>query len=156
VTRRISPLPSGAAAVLAIMHAACFPAEPWDAEALARILGLAGAFGLLVWQGEQPVGFAAARNLGDEVEILTIGVLPDYRGQGYGRDLLTAVAAEAGRRGAGSLVLEVAETNTAARGLYRAFGFAQVGRRPGYYRNAAGAEDGLILRCNISGNPLVR
>jgi ribosomal-protein-alanine N-acetyltransferase len=156
VTRRIGSLPAGAAVPLAVMHAACFPAEPWDAEALARILDLAGAFGLLAWQGEEPAGFAVARDLGDEVEILTIGVLPGYRGQGHGGALLAAVATEAARCGAGSLVLEVAETNIAARALYRGFGFTQVGRRPAYYRSEAGAEDGLILRCDVSGNPLAR
>jgi hypothetical protein len=33
---RVAPLPAGAAEPLALLHAACFPEDPWDAEALAR------------------------------------------------------------------------------------------------------------------------
>jgi ribosomal-protein-alanine N-acetyltransferase len=133
-------------APLASMHGACFPDEPWDADALGRILGLAGAFGFLAWRDGEPAGFIIARDLGGEVEILTIGVLPESRRRGCARSLLDAVAGEGQRRGAGSLVLEVAEPNAAAQALYCRFGFTRVGRRPRYYRAKQGLLDALILR----------
>ena len=43
-----------------------------------------------------------------------------------------------------SLTLEVRSSNAPARALYEKLGFAQVGRRPNYYRNPK--EDALILR----------
>jgi ribosomal-protein-alanine N-acetyltransferase len=147
----IAPLPAGAAEPLSAMHRASFPEDPWDAEALERILGLFGAFGYLAWQDDTPAGFVVARDLGGEVEVLSLGVLPQWRRQGIGRRLIDAVVAEAARRRAASLVLEVATENQAARGLYAAMGFIQVGRRPRYYRRTDGRADALILRCGISG-----
>ncbi len=69
-----------------------------------------------------------------------MGVLPAWRRRGIGRALLDAVVAEAGARGIASIVLEVAADNEAARRLYAALGFVQVGRRPRYYRRAGGRQ----------------
>jgi ribosomal-protein-alanine N-acetyltransferase len=149
VSRTVAAIPAGAAVPLSAMHRACFPEDPWDAEALGRILALSGAFGCLAWEGDTPAGFVLARDLGGEVEILSLGVLPQWRRRGIGRALLLSVVAEAERRRAGSLVLEVATENEAARLLYAAFGFVQVGRRPRYYRSLCGRADALILRCAI-------
>lgn len=146
---RITAVPAGAAVPLAAMHRACFPDDPWDADALERILGLSGSFGHLAWQDDNPIGFILARDLGDEAEILSLGVLPACRRRGIGRALLAAVAAEAAARHSGAIVLEVAADNDAARRLYAAFGFVAAGRRPRYYRRIAGTADALILRRNI-------
>jgi len=133
------------------MHLASFPEDPWDTAALERILALSGGFGYLAWRGDAPAGFILARDLGGEVEILSLGVLSARRRQGIGRALLDSVVAEAERRRAGSLVLEVATENRAARLLYAACGFVQVGRRPRYYRRPDGRADALILRRAVTG-----
>lgn len=52
-----------------------------------------------------------------------IAVLPDWRGQGIGRALLRAIAAEARALGCCKLTLEVREDNPAARALYATEGF---------------------------------
>ena len=152
---RIAPIPDGAAEPLALMHRACFPEDPWDAASFARLLALYGVFGYLAWldeprrrrPGDDALGgFILARDLGGEAEILTLGVLPRMRRLGVGRALLDAVMAEAGRRRLGSVVLEVAADNAAARRLYGATGFVRVGTRPRYYRRDHGAIDALILR----------
>ena len=147
----ITPIPTGAAVPLAALHRACFPEDPWDAPALERILALAGGFGYLAWQGETPAGFILARTLAGEVEVLSIGVLPEWRRRGIGRGLIDAVIGEAARSGVGSIVLEVATENEPARRLYAAFEFIQVGRRPRYYRQTGAGADGLILRRAIAG-----
>ncbi|HTV90949.1 MAG TPA: GNAT family N-acetyltransferase [Stellaceae bacterium] len=146
----ITPLAAGIELPLSLMHGAAFPEEPWDAAALVRVLALSGVFGFLAWQAGEPAGFALARDLGDESEILSLGVVPDCRRRGVGRLLLDAVIAEAGRRCTGSVVLEVAVANGAARRLYAATGFVQVGRRPRYYRHDGQDGDGLILRRAIN------
>jgi [ribosomal protein S18]-alanine N-acetyltransferase len=152
----ITPVPLGAEVPLAEMHRACFPEGPWDAATLERILALAGGFGYLAWRAESPVGFILARDLAGEVEILSVGVLPPWRRRGVGRALMDAVVAKAERDGLGSIVLEVASENAAARRLYAAFGFVQVGRRPGYYRQPEGRVDGLILRRGMTSEPASR
>jgi [ribosomal protein S18]-alanine N-acetyltransferase len=143
---QITPLPAGAALPLAAMHSACFPEEPWNAAVMDRLQALSGVFGFLAWCGDTPSGFVLARDLGDEVEVLSLGVLPVWRRRGVGRALLDAVIADAGRRGCASVVLEVAAGNPAARALYAGNGFVRVGRRPGYYRHSGEQSDGLILR----------
>jgi len=153
VSCAITPLAANAAEPLAVLHAGCFPEDPWDAEALGRILGLSGGFGFLAWQSEMPVGFALARDLGSEGEILSLGVLPDCRRLGIGRALLRAVIDEAARRELPSIVLEVADDNAAARGLYASAGFVAVGRRTRYYRRGGETIDALLLRCPVNGEP---
>jgi [ribosomal protein S18]-alanine N-acetyltransferase len=153
LTWNITPVPIGAEVPLSAMHRACFPDSPWDAATLERILTLAGGFGYLAWQEDAPVGFILARDLAAEVEVLSVGVLPQWRRRGVGRALFDAVVARTERDGLGSIVLEVAAENEAARALYAAFGFVQVGRRPGYYRQTGGRADGLILRRGTTGEP---
>ena len=149
------PLPTGAgaAAALSQMQRVCFPEDPWDDEAFYLLLALRGAFGHFGWCDEAAAGFLLARDLGGEAEILTLGVLPEMRRAGIGRALLDAAIAEAGRRGLGSLVLEVAADNDAARLLYDSAGFAQVGRRPRYYRRDREPADALILRLCFCSSP---
>ena len=146
---RVAPLPSGTAEPLSLMHKACFPEDPWDAGSFERILALHGVFGYLAWLDEIPAGFILARDLGGEAEILTLCVLPEMRRLGAGRALLDVVVAQAGRRQIGSIVLEVAIDNEAARRLYGAAGFVRVGLRPRYYWRVQAAVDALILRLPI-------
>ncbi len=141
------------AQVMAALHAASFPAGArWGADAMALQLGLPGAFGFLgglgAGFGGNPGGFVLARVAADEAEILTLAVTPGARRRGLGGVLLRAAWLRAMAGGAGCLFLEVAEDNAAARALYAAMGFVQVGRRRGYY--GAGA-DALVLRLERSG-----
>jgi [ribosomal protein S18]-alanine N-acetyltransferase len=54
-------------------------------------------------------------------------VAATHRGQGVGRQLLSAAIAEARERSAARIELEVYAHNTAALALYRAFGFSESG-----------------------------
>ena len=59
-----------------------------------------------------------------------LATYPDFRGRGYGRELLSiaeAIARDAGRRG---LSIIVADTNAGARRLYERSGFREQARRP--------------------------
>ena len=133
--------------VLAAVQQRCFPDDPWEADFIETLLGQPGGFGLLALDGgTTPVGFALVRVVGEDSEILTIGVLPQARRAGLGRRLVEAVCGEVARRGATALFLEVAEDNGAARALYAHSGFAQVGRRPGYYIRPDGRAAALVLR----------
>ena len=106
--------------------------EPLADEVKARLPGdLAAnpqAFSLLARHGDEAVGLAncfmgystfAAAPL---VNIHDVAVLPDHRGKGIGKALLAAVEAEALKRGACKITLEVLSGNP-ARHLYAACGF---------------------------------
>ncbi|MEO8335694.1 MAG: ribosomal protein S18-alanine N-acetyltransferase [bacterium] len=90
------------------------------------------------------VGYVIALVLGEEAEIANLAVSSDARGRGVGGLLLDRVTDELVQRGVWSVYLEVRESNTAARALYKSRAFRQVGRRRGYYRHPA--EDALLLK----------
>jgi ribosomal protein S18 acetylase RimI-like enzyme len=58
------------------------------------------------------------------LNIHDLAVVPQHRGRGIGRALLTAAEAHALRRGCCKLTLEVQDDNQRARALYKCFGFA--------------------------------
>ncbi|MFZ2004542.1 MAG: GNAT family N-acetyltransferase [Stellaceae bacterium] len=146
MSRRIEPIPATAMEALAALHRACFPADPWEAPALARIMALSGGFGWLAIEDEEPAGFILVRDLGNECEVLSLGVAPLWRRRGVAQELLRKAISEATRRHLPSIVLEVAVDNDAATDLYRAAGFVAVGRRARYYSRPDGRVDAMILR----------
>lgn len=150
MSRRIEPIPAMAIEALAILHQACFPDDPWEAGALARIMALSGGFGWLAFEDEEPAGFILVRDLGNECEVLSLGVAPRWRRRGIAQDLLRTAMEEAARRDLPSVVLEVAVDNEAANDLYSAAGFVAVGRRARYYKRPDGRVDAMILRAALS------
>jgi len=154
VTRRIEALssqtPEAVAIPLAALHRTCFPEDPWQPQAIAELMALAGFFGRIAWEGLETTGLALAQGLSQECEILTLGVVPKWRRSGIASALLAAIVEEARHRGAQALFLEVAVDNTAARALYRVNGFVQIGRRANYYRRAECRVDALVLRHLLS------
>ena len=133
--------------VVAALHTLCFD-DPWDADALRKILIVPGGFGCLVLDpaNETPGGFALGRVAGTECEVISIGVPPPLRRRGWGAALVDGLLEQARQSGADTVVLEVAEDNAAALALYRARGFVIVGRRPAYYRRVDGPVDAHIMR----------
>lgn len=112
--------------------------EAWTEAQCAGIMGMPGTWLQLARDGERALaGFALARAIGDEGELLLLSVRPDWRGRGIGRTLLDAALDEAKRRGVRAFNLEVRESNRAI-ALYTAAGFTQVGVRRDYYRGVDG------------------
>ena len=129
---------------LARVHAAAFD-HPWPPEAFTELMAGPGVFALAATDG-LPVGLILMRAIAGEAEVLTLAVAPTHRRLGAARALLEAGLGQARVLGAQSAFLEVAADNAAAIALYSAAGFAQVGRRAGYYRRTGAAPvDGLVL-----------
>ena len=137
------------AARLAAIHAEAFdrPGETsWSAAAFADLLGQPGVFAI-----DSADGFILMRAVADEAEILTLAVRPAARRQGEGGRLVGEGVLAAAVGGAARVFLEVAEDNAAARALYAGAGFAEAGRRPGYYAGAdGGRRDALLLVLNLT------
>jgi ribosomal-protein-alanine N-acetyltransferase len=125
--------------VMATMEAAFDPmfGEAWTRSQCAGIMGLPGVWLILARNGREGAGFALARAVFDEAELLLLAVRPGHRRSGIGGALLNGVVEEAQRRGARQLHLEMREGNPAG-ALYAGFGFAEVGRRRAYYRGRNG------------------
>mgnify|MGYP001244619670 CR=1 FL=1 len=132
-------------AALAALHARAFVAPPpWGAASFASLLASPHSF-----LRADPAGraFVLGRAIADEAELLTLATAPEARRAGLARARLAEFDAEARARGARTAFLEVAEDNTAARGLYAACGWAQAGRRPGYYRLPDGSTVAALILC---------
>lgn len=79
---------------------------------------------------------------GAEMHIVTLAVLPDWRGRSIGEWLLLALLALGREEGTHSATLEVRVSNEIAQRLYRRAGFEAVGYRRRYYPDK---EDARIL-----------
>jgi len=81
--------------------------------------------------GDRVVGWCDVRRLEMDATlhwgILGIGVVPEYRGRGIGRQLLDRTIAEAWKRGFTRIELTVRTDNERAAALYRQLGFADEG-----------------------------
>ena len=89
------------------------------------------------------VGYAGLIAYDDEAHVATIGVTGARQGQGTGALLLDALLAEADRRSP-VVLLEVRADNEHAQELYRRRGFAEIGRRRGYYQPSG--TDAVVMR----------
>jgi ribosomal-protein-alanine N-acetyltransferase len=137
--------------VMVTMDAAFDPCfgEAWTRGQCAGILGLAGVWLLLARLDGCTAGFALARAVADEAELMLLAVPPPQRRFGVGRAMLDAVANEARKRGATRLHLEMRDGNPAVN-LYSNAGFREVGRRQRYYRGKDGRSfDAITLACPL-------
>jgi [ribosomal protein S18]-alanine N-acetyltransferase len=136
-------VPSEVEAVAALDRE-CFGSQAWSdtswadefARADRRILvseGLAGYVVMIVPADPR-----------DPVDLTRIAVAPGARRTGLATALLEAALGGVHGR---TVLLEVAEGNEAAIGLYRSAGFAEISRRRGYY----GDSDALIMRWETDG-----
>lgn len=142
---RIEAVTPAFAPVIAALHGQCF-SEAWDGRSIETLFDALGAFALVGSEAGGPAAFILGRIVADECEILALGVVKRYRRQGFGRAMLAGLSAYVAAAGASRIVLEVATDNVAARALYAAHGFVEVGRRRNYYeRPCSPRVDGLIL-----------
>lgn len=145
MVRVVVPEPDTARRLCAIERSAFAGREsPWSVEDYIQVGGPPGAAILTddaIAEGLLVLQFAA-----DEGEIINLGVVPEARRKGLGRDLLSTGEALAETLGIARLFLEVAVDNTPARALYEAAGYLPVGRRKDYYARPDGTRmDALIL-----------
>lgn len=136
---------------MAALHAAAFTRpRPWTETEFRDLLAGHGTFA-----AGHAEAFALVRVIADEAELLTIATHPSRRRMGLARSLMRAWETEAAARGATRAHLEVAEDNLAARRLYERCGYAEAGRRKGYYHAPGAAPaDALIMSKDLdAGTP---
>ena len=140
---QLSPLHADVAAEI---DKACFTSEIFDAAKIQTFLSYHTIFGLMAVLNEEPIGYALFQNVQDEGEVLTVGILPEHQGKGYGRKLLQAGLDELKSRQVFDVFLEVRRSNQTATGLYESFGGKAVGERPSYYEDG---EDALVYKISF-------
>lgn len=82
------------------------------------------------------LGYAGLLSLpsANDGDVQTIGLSEELRGHGLGRALMIQLHDEALRRGVREMYLDVRVDNPVAQGLYRSFGYQEIGVRKGYYQ----------------------
>lgn len=134
----IEPAAIGDAEPISRLHAAGFY-RGWPREEFEAFLGGRDTPVYVAADSRRRIcGFMVLRLAADEAELITVAVDRRWRRKGVGRALLRAGLADLMLTRARRLVLEVAEDNAAALRLYRTEGFAEVGRRAGYYARPDG------------------
>ncbi|HZW26534.1 MAG TPA: ribosomal protein S18-alanine N-acetyltransferase [Gallionella sp.] len=124
---------------------------PWTRGQFADSLD-AGYWCRVDEEGGELRGYAIMMPAVDEAEVLTIGVATAQQRKGLGRAMLRGMLELARERNMRRVFLEVRPSNTAAVALYRSAGFSEVGLRRGYYRDASGSEDALVMACDLNGD----
>ena len=94
---------------------------------------------VLASQTDGVVGYALGWQATDMAELTEIAMRTDWKGRGAGRQLLNDFVQQARLLGAGTIDLDVKDSNHIAIALYESIGFAKVGLRTKYYRDGADA-----------------
>ncbi len=94
--------------------------------------------------GGEIIGYVLYWLVADEMQINNVAVHPDWRRRGLGEKMLRAALDLAKGQGAATAVLEVRQSNLAARTLYeRKLGFGFLAIREDYYSGPT--EDAVVL-----------
>ncbi len=143
----VSPmLPSDLDEVLAIEEASF--AVPWSRESFRfELQANPYARNLVMREGTKIVAFACLWIVYDELKINNIAVDAGERRKGFGAILLRWILDFGREHGCTEATLEVRPSNFAARALYVAHGFREVGRRKGYYRDTQ--EDAILMAAEL-------
>lgn len=137
--------------VLTSLERTMFPDYPWSqAQFKEEIAGIGSTrqFFLALNNGSI-IGYAGIMVVapGVPADLLTIAVLPDFRGQGIAQAMLAELEAWAKSKGAPEIILEVDTNNEGAIRLYDFARYEKISIRKNYYGLGI---DALIMRKELS------
>jgi [ribosomal protein S18]-alanine N-acetyltransferase len=115
-------------------------AAHWTAEQYNKLVGCGVV--LVAEEAGRFCGFIGAQAVAGEWEIENLVVAAELVRRGIGTELVSALIGVARSEAAMAILLEVRESNVAARGLYEKHGLRQVGRRRTYYADPV--EDAIL------------
>ena len=120
--------------------------QPWSTESFVHELSLPFSRTIVALTQDGPgaelIGYLCRWLVADECHILSLAVAPRFRRAGIGAILMGEALAEASRKRAAIITLEVRRSNLAARSLYRKLNFAERRVRKNYY---GPGEDAIIM-----------
>jgi ribosomal-protein-alanine N-acetyltransferase len=144
-------LPADAGAIVAIEQA-CTEAPHWSEAVWEAMLsdGENNAVARACFVAEidgHVMGFVVVSCASGVAELESVAVAEAARRQGVGRALCTEAFAWASERSAGEMELEARASSEGALELYRSLGFAEDGRRRGYYRDPT--DDAVLMSVQL-------
>ena len=117
---------------------------PWTARNFSDCIEK-GYYSVVLEDNERLVGFAIMAISSEESHLLNIGVNKDFRGSGFGEQILKKMIIAAEVMGSKKIILEVRVSNKIAYRLYEKLGFHEIGERKKYYRLPEGREDAYVM-----------
>jgi ribosomal-protein-alanine N-acetyltransferase len=137
--------------VLTSLERTLFPEYPWSqAQFKEEIAGLGGTRQfILALNDGSIIGYAGIMVVaaGIPADLLTIAILPDFRGQGLAQSMLAELESWAKAKGATEVILEVDVENAGAIRLYKFARYEEISIRANYYGLGL---DALIMRKELS------
>lgn len=124
--------------------------EPWTRGMFQDEMRSNRSYFRVVFDESGIVGYGGYWLVLDEAHITTVVVRDTHRRLGIGRQILEHLLDSARAASASMATLEVRESNTPARELYKSFGFRDVGRRKGYYPKSR--EDAVVMLVEFRGD----
>ena len=86
-------------------------------------------------EDEKIVAYLGIQFINDFIEILGIGVIEEFRNRGIAKQLMNELMDYFNKSIYVKILLEVRESNSAAKNLYTNLGFIKVSKRKNYYKN---------------------
>lgn len=128
----------------------CF-SHPWSEASFSDELNNPLSLTIVAVNSKEPsksaltdvVGFINARMISGEVYINNIAVLKEFRRNGIGKGLLSALEDNVRKSKASFITLEVRESNAPAISLYTSLGYETAGKRKKFYRDPI--EDAILM-----------
>ena len=131
--------------VLVSLDKELFPYSPWSSgQYREEISAPTRRFIVALDEALNVIGYAGVFAPGGaEADILTVGVISKYRGQGIARQLMAGITKWAIDQGSIAMMLEVKTDNAAAIGLYESLGYSKLNIRKDYFGTGL---DALVMR----------
>jgi ribosomal-protein-alanine N-acetyltransferase len=128
------------------MEKSVFP-HPWSRANFADSVASGYDAWLLRGGEDELIGYFLVMYAVDEAHLLDVAVARARQGGGLGRYLLDRIVERSRAKGMESILLEVRPSNERALAVYKKYGFAEIGRRKGYYPAHEGQrEDAIVMR----------
>ena len=127
----------------------CFT-DPWTRQGFADTMTQSSALLLAAEDVGKVIGYCCLYQVLDEGEIVSVGIDPEFRMQGYGAHMVSELMKLGMDHGVCRYFLEVREGNKAGRSLYKSLGFGEDGIRKGFYEHPK--EDAVLMSWCKEGN----
>ena len=126
-----------------------FPYSPWSSgQYREEIFAPTRHFIVALNDAQSVIGYAGVfAPRGTAADILTVGVIPEHRGQGIARALMALITEWAITQGSNAVMLEVKIDNVEAISLYETLGYVKLNIRKDYFGSGL---DALVMRKDLT------